>query len=502
MKIHPSFEEFRSLSAKGNLIPLSLDLIADMETPVSAYHKMCGGQAHSAYSFLLESVEGGENIGRYSILGTNPRAVFIQEKGQGRLVSGSKSEEIPGRDVFERVAAVMSRFKAVSYPGLPPFIGGAVGYSSYDIISEIEPSVKAPASTPIEVPEALFMITDSLLVFDRVKHTIKVISFAFIEGNSPADLEAAYKSASSKILSLAERLRNPVSIPPVDLEMPPGNPNYESNKTRAEFRQMVSKAKEYILNGDIIQTVLSQRFKVPCPQSPLAVYRSLRMVNPSPYMFLLDCGNFALVGASPEVHAKCEEGQITVRPIAGTMKRGQTPEEDLALEKKLLADPKECAEHIMLVDLGRNDVGRIAELGSVKVDELMIVERYSHVMHIVSNVTGTLAKDHGADAVMRATFPAGTLSGAPKIRAMQIISELENEKRGPYGGAVAYYSFNGNVNSCITIRTAVLKDGYAHVQSGAGIVADSDPDTEFEETCSKAKAMMRALALAEHFSME
>jgi anthranilate synthase component 1 len=367
-------------------------------------------------------------------------------------------------------------------------------------VSEVETTVKQPEAKPFDVPEAFFMITDRLLVFDRVSHTVKIISQAYISNKTPEDLDSAYDVAVDKIKALANKLRRSIEIPPIDLEAPTDKIELKSNKTKEEFCEMVQKGKRYIVDGDIIQVVLSQRFSADLPYSPLAVYRALRMVNPSPYMFLLKCGDFSIVGASPEVMAKCEGRKITVRPIAGTRKRGKTSEEDLELEKELLADPKECAEHIMLVDLGRNDIGRIAETGTVNVDELMVVERYSHVMHIVSNVTGKLDEKYEPDAVMRSAFPAGTLSGAPKVRAMQIISELEGEKRGPYGGTVAYYSFDGNINSCITIRTAVLKDGCVYFQSGAGIVADSDPETEFEETHNKAKAMLKAISMAKLFN--
>jgi anthranilate synthase component 1 len=497
MKITPSREEFHRLSAQGNLIPVFTELAADMETPVSAYYKISEGEK---YSFLLESVEGGENIGRYSILGSAPRALFEQINGSAELVRERRRDTIEGKDVFEKINKALAHYQPVELTGLPPFLGGAVGYASYDVVSEVETTVKQPEAKPFDVPEAFFMITDRLLVFDRVSHTVKIISQAYISNKTPEDLDSAYDVAVDKIKALANKLRRSIEIPPIDLEAPTDKIELKSNKTKEEFCEMVQKGKRYIVDGDIIQVVLSQRFSADLPYSPLAVYRALRMVNPSPYMFLLKCGDFSIVGASPEVMAKCEGRKITVRPIAGTRKRGKTSEEDLELEKELLADPKECAEHIMLVDLGRNDIGRIAETGTVNVDELMVVERYSHVMHIVSNVTGKLDEKYEPDAVMRSAFPAGTLSGAPKVRAMQIISELEGEKRGPYGGTVAYYSFDGNINSCITIRTAVLKDGCVYFQSGAGIVADSDPETEFEETHNKAKAMLKAISMAKLFN--
>ncbi len=500
--ITPTREEFKKYAQQGNLIPVMQEVLADTETPVSAYWKVAYETDGTArpYSFLLESVEGGENIGRYSFLGADPMAIFTHKDGKGSMIDASGNNmPIKGKDIFEEIHNLLKRYNPVELPGMPPFTGGAVGYASYDVVSEFEKSVPVPKKDPVNVPDAIFMITEYVLVFDRVKHTIKIIVQAHIDGD--ADLDAVYDKAVVRIKDLESRLLRPVTFPPVDLNHTPEDVPFDSNKTREEFEEMVKTVKDYIYDGDVIQAVISQRFSADIPVSPLSVHRALRMLNPSPYMFLLNCKDFALVGASPEVHAKCIDGNITVRPIAGTRKRGATPEEDAALEAELLADPKERAEHIMLVDLGRNDVGRIAKTGSVKVDELMTTEKYSHVIHIVSNVTGKLADKHNPDAVMRSTFPAGTLSGAPKVRAMQIISDLEGEKRGPYGGTVAYYSFNGNVNSCITIRTALLKDGKAYVQAGAGIVADSDPATEYEETQSKAKAMVKSLSIAEKFEL-
>jgi len=490
------------MSAKGNLIPVSSEVLADTETPVSAYWKIAydddGNQL--PYSFLLESVAGGENIARYSFLGSEPMAVFSHKDGEGAITNEDGNvREIRGKDVFEEIHNVLSEYKPVDVPGMPPFSGGAVGYAAYDVVSEFETTVPKPEFTPVDVPDAFFMITGSLLAFDQVRNTIRIIVQAHLDGER--DPNKVYDDAVAKIESISRKLQRPAAFPPVDLDFDAPDVQLSSNKTREEFESMVAAAKRYIMDGDIIQSVLSQRFSVDTAVSPLSLHRALRMLNPSPYMFLLNCGGFSLVGASPEVHAKCIDGKITVRPIAGTRKRGADPESDAALEKELLDDPKERAEHIMLVDLGRNDVGRIAQSGSVSIDELMVVEKYSHVMHIVSNVTGELADGLEADAVMRSTFPAGTLSGAPKVRAMQIISELEGERRGPYGGAVAYYSFNGNLDSCITIRTALLKDEKAYVQSGAGIVADSIPEMEYEETSNKAKAMTRALSMAEKFEL-
>ena len=493
-------EEFCKYAEQGNLIPVQFEVPADTETPVTAYWKITNnGDCCGKYSFLLESVEGGENIGRYSFLGSDPKSVFIHNSnGSSKLIhNDGTAEEIEGSDVFEKVRKIIDRYKPVEIPGLPPFTGGAVGYTSYDVVSEFETTVPVPENDPVGAPDAVFMITDSILVFDKVKHTIDIIIQAYIpDGREPSSV---YDETVLKIDKIKKQLQSPATFQPVELDDSPEDINFTSNKTKEEFHEMVKRAKKLIYDGDIIQVVLSQRFETDISVHPLSVHRALRMLNPSPYMFLLSCGDFSLVGASPEVHAKCVDRKITVRPIAGTRKRGKTPEEDLELQEDLLADPKERAEHIMLVDLGRNDVGRIAKTGSVKVDELMIIEKYSHVIHIVSNVTAVLDDQYAADAVMRSTFPAGTLSGAPKVRAMQIISEQEKEKRGPYGGAVVHFSFNGNLNSCITIRTAVLKDGKAYVQAGAGIVADSDPDSEYTETINKAKAMMKSLSLSKNF---
>ena len=498
--IYPSKKDFLKLSKNNNMIPVYSEVAADMETPVSAYYKVCSSNDSEDYSFLLESVEGGENIARYSFLGAKPHSVFIQKNGCAELIRDGEKTEIHGKDIFEKIHNVMRKYKAADVLDFSPFIGGAVGYVSYDVINEIENTVAEMEEDTLDLPEALFMIVDTFFIFDRVKHTIKVVSYAFLEDDD-SDLEEIYAKTVTKVEAFAVKLSKPISVASVNLKQNNQNLEFQSNKTEAEFCQIVERAKQYIIDGDIIQAVLSQRLSVKSDISALALYRALRMINPSPYMFLLNCGGFSVVGASPEVHAKCTDRKMTIRPIAGTRKRGANKEQDDLLEKELLADPKERAEHIMLVDLARNDVGRIALSGSVKVDELMTVERYSHVMHIVSNVTGILGKGLEPDSVMRSTFPAGTVSGAPKVRAMQIISELEKDKRGPYAGVVANYSFNGNIDSCITIRTAVLKDDFVHIQAGAGIVADSVPENEYEETINKAKALLRAVAAAEQFEL-
>ncbi len=499
MNIQPTKDEFVRLVKKGNLIPVTTKIVADTETPVSAYHKITQNNKgfFSDYSFMLESVEGGENIGRYSFLGTNPKAIFTQNNGVAKLITENKTDIIEGKDSFEKINNVMSKYKPVDLGNLPPFIGGAVGYHSFDVVSEVETTVPLAEKKVVDTPDAFFMIADTFLIFDKVLNTIEIISHAFVENAESA--EEKYDLAVEKVKKIVQQLQTPYAFAPVEMYDNIDIPEHKSNKTLEEYKDIVNKVKKYIYNGDIIQAVLSQRFEADIPYSPLAVYRASRMVNPSPYMFLLNCKDFSIVGASPEVCAKCEDRKVTVRPIAGTRVRGKNQNEDDALAKELLADPKERAEHIMLIDLARNDIGRIAETATVIVDELMIIEKYSHVMHIVSNVTGELRKDLSADSVMRATFPAGTLSGAPKVRAMQIISELEKEQRGPYGGAITFYSFNGNLNSAITIRTAVLKDNKAYVQSGAGIVADSDPQKEYEETCNKARGMMKTLSFAKYF---
>jgi anthranilate synthase component 1 len=383
-------------------------------------------------------------------------------------------------------------------PGLPRFTGGAIGFLGYEFIHDVEPSVPRPPRDDLNVPTMVFLIADRLLIFDRVAQTIIVLVNAFLdEAASPA---AAYESAVAEIERLVSLLEQPGEHRPVSLPDEVPQAPFESNVTREKFFANVLKAKEYITGGDIIQVVGSQRFSTPIRVSPVEVYRAVRSVNPSPYMFLLELGGFSLVGASPEIHVRCEDGRVEIRPIAGTRRRGKTEEEDAALEKELLADPKECAEHVMLVDLARNDIGRVCNYGSVQVKELMIIERYSHVMHIVSQVEGKLSADKSLYDLMRATFPAGTVSGAPKIRAMQIISELEQTARGPYAGCIGYFSFNGNLDTCITLRTALLKDGKAYVQAGGGWVNDSTAESEFQETVNKSMAMRKAVALAGTFA--
>ena len=502
----PTLEEFRKLAAHGNLIPVTRRLLADFETPLSAYRKI---QGHGE-SFLFESVEGGEHIGRYSFVGCNPRAVIRQQGNavqvfeSGKVVEefevSASSGERPQnavRDGLEVVERVLKRFRAVTRPGLPRFTGGAVGFIGYEFIHDVEPVVPRPPHDELQTPTMYFLIADQLLIFDRVSQTITVLVNAVLE--DAKDPDEAYENAVAEVERLVSLLEQPVEHVPVTVPREVPSIPFESNVPKEKFFSNVLKAKEYITCGDIIQVVGSQRFSTPVKASPLDVYRAARSINPSPYMFLLELEGFSLVGASPEIHVRCENRRVEIRPIAGTRARGKTDEEDVANEKDLLADPKERAEHVMLVDLARNDLGRVCEYGTVQVKDLMIIERYSHVMHIVSQVEGRLRADKTPHDLMRATFPAGTLSGAPKVRAMQIISELEQTTRGPYGGCVGYFSFNGNLDCCITIRTALLKDGKAYVQAGGGWVNDSTPEAEYQETVNKAKAMLKAVALAENF---
>jgi anthranilate synthase component 1 len=484
----PSYEDFCKKAKKGNLVPVYKEILADLETPVSAFLKIDDGK----YSYLLESVEGGEKWGRYSFLGTSPFLVIrAKDKRIEIIKNGKKSISDTDENPLLLLKRLLREYKPVSIDGLPPFFGGAVGYLAYDMIRHFEDiSLKKRGS--LELPDILFMFTDTLLIFDNTRQRIKVVSNALVKEKGT---KKAYNDAKAKIDGIIEKLKRRTADK--------GQRNIKkdirlsSNYTKKGFEKAVEKSKEYIKAGDIFQVVLSQRFNTGLKSEPFNVYRALRAVNPSPYMFFLRLNDFSMAGSSPEVLVRCEDGEITLRPIAGTRKRGKTAEEDKALEKELLADPKERAEHIMLVDLGRNDVGRVSEMGSVNVDELMVIEKYSHVMHIVSNIKGRLKKGMDAFDVIMACFPAGTVSGAPKIRAMQIIDELEPTMRGPYAGAVGYFSFSNNMDTCINIRSVIMKDKTAYIQAGAGIVADSVPSNEYQETVNKAKAMVRAIEMAE-----
>jgi len=500
MAVVPDRQTFLEQAKRGNLVPVWKEVLADQETPVSAYERVrtyLRQREQASHTYLLESVEGGENIGRYSFIGGTPRTII---RAYGRRVEIANTGEVPqiieDIDPLEALKNHMAQFTpVVDDPALPRFIGGAVGFLGYDMVSQFEPRVPIIGNDEIGNPDMVFMVTDGLIVFDRVNHNLKIVANAHIAGD-PND---SYDKALAQIDELCEALQTPIDRVLIDThtEVEPLEPR--SNTTQEEFLEMVEKIQEYIRSGDVIQTVLSQRFEVDNEADSLDVYRALRAINPSPYMFCLDMGESAIVGTSPEIHVRCEDKKVEVRPIAGTRPRGQSVAEDVALEKDLLADPKERAEHIMLVDLGRNDIGRVCDFNTVEVHDLMVIERYSHVMHIVSDVTGHLSEDHDEYDVMRVTFPAGTVSGAPKVRAMEIIAELEKSKRGPYAGAVGYFNYNGNFDSCITIRTVILDKGKAYVQAGAGIVADSVPINEYEETRDKARGMMKALALAKHY---
>lgn len=495
MQIFPSRTDFQTHARNGNLIPVYCDLMADFETPVSVYSKL---KATGGAAYLLESIEGGANLNRYSFIGFQPRKTMEMHLGGDVIVTDRDGnvETFPcPDDPLTVLEEEMSQYKPVRLPGMPRFVGGAVGYLSYEYIHCVEPTVPMAGRDVLNMPVAHFLISDTLVIFDRARQTIRLLVNAHVD--EPDQADAAYDKAVAAVYELAGILHKGREIPtlPVpasgDISVP------EGNFTRERFEAMVNSCKEYIRAGDVIQVVGSQRFEKTYKKSPLDLYRVLRIVNPSPYMVLFDAGPYSLVGASPEVHVRLTDGLAEVRPIAGTRPRGQTTSEDYAFEKELLADEKERAEHLMLVDLARNDLGRVCEFGSVKVPEYMVVERYSHVMHIVSQVEGKIAGNRNAYDLMRATFPAGTVSGAPKVRAMQIIAEQEAEQRGPYAGAVCYFSYDGNLDSCIAIRTATIKDETIYVQSGAGLVADSQPDAEYQETVNKATGMLKAIDLAE-----
>lgn len=486
-----NYEQFCKYAGEGNLIPLYREILADYETPVSAFAKI----DHGPTAYLLESIEGGEKWARYSFLGSGSPVVIYEDKGDLIHLRGKRKKRIPSRgNPLDRLRELMEAYKPVTVPGLPRFVGGAVGYLSYDVVRTFE-EMPARRKDHLNLPDFAFLLTDTLVIFDNVAQKIKVVANAHVTSSRDRDIKRAYHAATERIERMIARLKKPLQRKRPHRRR--RTINFTSNMNQADFEKMVARTKEYIRAGDIVQAVLSQRWEANIQAPPLQLYRALRVVNPSPYMYYLRVGGVELVGSSPETLVRCEDGVVSVRPIAGTRRRGATPEEDQQLERRLLADEKERAEHVMLVDLGRNDVGRVARSGSVTVDSLMHVERYSHVMHIVSNVTGKLDTSKTSYDVLRACFPAGTVSGAPKIRAMEIIDELEPTRRGPYAGAVGYFSFSGNMDMCINIRTVVIKKHQAFVQAGAGIVADSNPEHEYEETCNKARAMMKAIELAE-----
>ncbi|MDB4970422.1 MAG: anthranilate synthase component [Myxococcales bacterium] len=506
MSHSPSLAEFRAAASNGNLVPVWREIVLDGDTPVSAYAKL----GRRPYSFLLESVVGGEKWAAYSFIGVGARAVLTARGGRYEVVrydvegGGAPSRyegPLPDADPTRVLASLIGSFRPVPSPSLPRFFGGAVGWLGYDVVRAFE-RIASRAPDELGIPEACFVITDTLVIFDNLRQTVKVVANAVVD--SPADAERAWSAACARVDAVVTTLEGPSPrLRPLDpLAARVDDAPLKSNTTREAYKAAVVQAKEFILAGDVFQVVVSQRFEAPrAAADPFDVYRALRVVNPSPYMFQLDYGEIQVTGASPEVLVRVdgEPGAaktVTVRPIAGTRPRGKTPDEDQRLEAELRADPKERAEHVMLIDLGRNDVGRVSRIGSVRVDENMIVERYSHVMHLTSSVSGEVADGRGALDVLRACFPAGTLTGAPKIRAMQIIEELEPARRGVYGGAVGYVSFTGNLDMSIAIRTLVTKGDTVYLQAGAGIVADSDPDAEYEETLAKARAVVRALAMA------
>ncbi len=485
----PDYKEFRSLSEEANIIPVYDEIVADLDTPVSAYLKL-----NSTPSFLLESVEGGERWGRYSFICSEPSLIISSKGKKVEIIKKGKKERFITGDPIDYLRLFLSRFRVARIEGLPRFFGGLVGYIGYDMVRFFErvPEREKPF---IDIPEMYFMFTDNLLIFDNLRHRIKILCLAHVD-SSP---DTTYKRAIKKIEMIKKSLSRRISLTEFnrDMGLKEKDRAFNSNFKKEDFITAVKRAKEYVMSGDVVQVVLSQRFSTRTSARPFDIYRALRLINPSPYMYYINTGDVILAGSSPEILVRLEGDNITLRPIAGTRRRGLSFEEDKALEKELFNDPKERAEHIMLVDLGRNDVGRVAETGSVRVNELMTVERYSHVMHLVSNVEGRLRKGMDAFDVLKACFPAGTVTGAPKVRAMEIIDELEPTRRGPYAGAVGYFSLNGNMDTCITIRTLMIHKGRVYVQSGAGIVADSDEEREYQETVNKAMAMMKAVMMAE-----
>ena len=483
-------QDFSTLAAQGyNRIPLMREVLADLDTPLSTYLKLADGP----YSYLFESVQGGEKWGRYSIIGLPCRTLIRIHEQQVQVVEGERViEEATVEDPLAWIEAFYSRYKVYEQENLPRFTGGLVGYFGYDTVRYIEPRLgRCPNPDPIQVPDILLMVSDEVIVFDNLSGKLYVVIYV-----DPSQ-ENAFQRGQARLDELIDQLRNATPRQTQHKSLQVSEQDFISGFTQQGFEAAVGKAREYIVDGDVMQVVLSQRLSIPFHSRPLNLYRALRSLNPSPYMYYLDLGDFYVVGSSPEILVHVEQDVVTVRPIAGTRPRSKDEEKDKALEEDLLADPKELAEHLMLIDLGRNDVGRIAQTGTVEVTEKMVVERYSHVMHIVSNVIGKIKPEMSAVDVLRATFPAGTVSGAPKIRAMEIIDELEPVKRGVYSGAVGYLAWSGNMDTAIAIRTAVIKDEMLHIQAGAGIVYDSVPRNEWEETMNKGRAVFRAVAMAE-----
>jgi len=524
---HPTFKEIQRLRdeemgskagteeqrAHRPLVPFYRDILADMETPVSAYWKT----AKQPYSFLLESVSGGEHVKRHSFIGIDPYMVMIQRGDTAKILhmdrpcneneangQSTNVEEVPCHDPLELIEAELSQYRLVrpdstSQDQLPTFHGGAIGYLAYDVVTRFE-RLPLPKQNELDLPLAVFSFTETVLVFDHVKRRVRIVTHLHLDA---PDLAAEYQRVITIIDDVQQRLKQPIRLPQETAPIHDQEAlQVRSNRTKEEFEDMVRRSIEYIKAGDIFQVVPSQRLSRHVNASPFTVYRALRAINPSPYMFFFDLADFHIVGASPELLVRCEDNEVTIRPIAGTRPRGFDKHSDEQLEEDLKNDPKECAEHVMLLDLARNDVGRVCEIGTIKVDDFMTVERYSHVMHIVTNVSGQLRKDVSPFEALRAGFPAGTVSGAPKIRAMEIISELEGEQRGVYAGATGYFSHSGNQETAIALRTMVIKNGRAYVQAGGGVVADSDPSNEYQESLNKAKALLRALDEAEKIARE
>jgi anthranilate synthase component 1 len=487
LKLEPSLEEARELAKQGNVVPIRARLVDDCETPVSAFLKLRAAEPEGAPCFLLESAEQGQ-VGRYSFAGFRPRSVLRWSDG---VLSELGGEDRDAPDPYAAVSDYLSRFKLAPVADLPPFAGGAVGFFGYDLVRTVEP-LGEPNPDPLGLPDMALMVTDVMLVFDHLRHELTILACAFADEDGGID--AAYARAAETIAEVRGLLRGAVPVPESPALAEP--PRFVSNMEREEFEAAVARIVEYVHAGDAFQVVPSQRFSAPAPVEAFSIYRGLRAVNPSPYMYFLEFGDFQIAGASPEPLVKVNGRRVETRPIAGTYPRGANEEEDRRLAERLVNDPKERAEHVMLVDLGRNDLGRVCEYGSISVDELMVVETYSHVLHIVSQVSGTLREGVSAMDVVRSALPVGTLSGAPKVRAMQIIDELEPVKRGSYGGAIGYLSWNGDLDTAIHIRTAVVKDGQVHVQAGGGTVADAVPANEYNESVNKARAVFRAVELA------
>jgi anthranilate synthase component 1 len=497
LRLEPSLEGARELARAGNVVPVRATFVDDCETPVSAFLKLRAGEPEGAPCFLLESAEQGQ-VGRYSFVGLRPRALLRWSDGTLSEWSGEEaaageppSRNEPAPDPYAAVAARLAAYTPAPVAGLPPFAGGAVGFFGYDLVRTVEP-LGEPNPDPLGLPDMALMVTDAMLVFDHLRHELTILACAFADDEGGID--AAYASAAATIAAMKERLRGAVPAPASPTVCEP--PEFVSNMEREEFEAAVSRIVEYVHAGDAFQVVPSQRWTAPAPIEAFSVYRGLRAVNPSPYMYFLEFGDFQIAGASPEPLVKVHGNRVETRPIAGTSPRGRSEDEDRRFAERLMNDPKERAEHVMLVDLGRNDLGRVCEYGSVKVDELMEIETYSHVLHIVSQVSGTLRDGVSSMDVLRSALPAGTLSGAPKVRAMQIIDELEPVKRCGYGGAIGYLSWNGDLDTAIHIRTVVVKDGKLHVQAGGGTVADAKPNYEFVESENKAKAVFRAVEVA------